>query len=239
VLATEWPKAVPQSLIDLEDGSAYASPIVADVDGDDRSDVIFRTGGDLYAFSLGGSLLEGWPISGEGRSPSTPMLIEAEDQGLHLFVMGSHDLIGGTETDASSALRRYALPDAQFMFHSWPCYRHDFLGSSRQAQAVQQVQYEGIGEESFICYPNPAKGDFFTVRVMLANYSGEISVTLLNLEGEVVYSTTGRHEFPENSLVPFEEQIPTADLAPGIYLCRLVVKGLKDWESVRKVAVIK
>jgi M6 family metalloprotease-like protein len=238
-LATEWPKEIPQELIDLEGTSAYASPIIADVDGNESSDVIFRVGGDLYAFSLGGSLLEGWPISGEGRSPSTPMLVETEDQGLYLFVMGSHDLIGGAETVSSSALRRYALPDAMFLDTSWPSYRHDFLGSSRQNSPFQSNFYSGFEEESFICYPNPAKGDFFTVRVMLANYAGEVSVTLLNLEGEVVYSTTGRHEFPESSLVPFEAQIPTKDLTPGIYLCRLVVKGLKDWEGVRKVAVIK
>ncbi len=238
-LANEWPKDIPQALLDLENGSAHASPVIADLDGDIKSDVIFRVGGDLYAFSLAGSLLDGWPIPGEGRSPSTPMLVETEDEGLYLFVAGSYDRLGETGAVTSSSLRRQILPDAEFLHTSWPFFRRDFLGSSNQAIPVQFIRYDHIDERSFICYPNPAKGDYFTVRVMLHDYAGVVGITLFNLEGEVVYSVQSRHESASGSLIPFEERIPTKNLAAGIYICRLVVKGPKDWEGVKKVAVIK
>ncbi len=168
VLANEWPRKIPQTLLDIEGGGTPASLLIADLDEDGRNDVIFRVGGDLYAFSLDGGLMDGWPLPGEGADPSTSALMETGNEGLYLFVAGSHDLLGETGPRESSALRRYALAEGQFLLTHWPMFRQDMWGRSSQFRPFVYNQYEGyLDESSFICYPNPARGDFFTVRITL------------------------------------------------------------------------
>ena len=240
VLANEWPRKIPQALLDLEGGDAYASPLIADLDEDGRSNVIFRVGGGLYAFSMDGRLMDGWPIPGEGAVPSTPVLTETDSEGFYLFVAGSYSLLGETGPYESSALRRYTLAEGQFLLTHWPMFRQGMLGRSRQVRPLVYRQYEGhLNESSFICYPNPVRGDFFTVRITLYDRA-VVKIVLMNLEGEAVYTVTRSHEWTDGSGVPFEERISAQDLAGGVYICRIEISGGSwSWEGVRKVAVIR
>jgi hypothetical protein len=240
VLANEWPRKVSQALLDIEGGDALSSPLIADLDEDGKSNVIFGVGGDLYAFSLDGGLVDGWPLPGEGAVPSTPVLMETDSEGFHLFVAGSHYIFGETGPCENSALRRYTLAEGGFLHTHWPMFRQDMWGRSRQFRPLVYIQYEGhLDEGSFICYPNPVRGDYFTVRITLYDRA-VVKIVLMNLEGETVYMATRSHEWTDGSGVPFEERISIRDLAGGVYICRMEVSGGSwSWEGVKKVAVTR
>ena len=122
----------------------------------------------------------------------------------------------------------------------WPFYRLDERGSARQDVLPSTVAYSGnLDESTFICYPNPVRGDFFTIRIVLFQ-PAEVKVTLFNLEGERVYEARRSHQWPDGSGVPFEERISAGEIAGGVYICRLEVEG-GSWRGrgFKKIAVTR
>jgi M6 family metalloprotease-like protein len=235
-----WPKDIPERLQECEDAGDPASPLIGDLDGDGAFDLLYRIGGDLYGYSYAGDIMEGWPLSGEGTGHATPALTEGGPDELHLFVSGSHRVIEGGGYAYLSSVRRYSitgdLPDAG----TWPFYRYDQYGSSRLEVSPATVTYEGaLDERSFICYPNPVRGNSFIIRVVLFQ-PAEVKVTVLDLEGEKVYESRSSHSWPGGSGVPFEERIPAGGMAGGVYICLLEVEGEGwRWQGIKKVAITR
>lgn len=68
----------------------------------------------------------------------------------------------------------------------------------------------GILDENLLIYPNPVINELF---IKLENYTGDIEVRVLNLEGEMVYS--------EKFYISNEYKLKLDDIKQGIYLIRL------------------
>ena len=66
-------------------------------------------------------------------------------------------------------------------------------------------------------YPNPSNG---VVNIAIANYSGSLKVSLVDLNGRVVYS----NEFYDFSL---ERSINVKNYQSGVYLLNLEAEGVK------------
>ena len=94
-----------------------------------------------------------------------------------------------------------------------------------------------VDGNSMMCYPNPATGSSFNIRIKLSDMA-DVTVRLFDLEGTEVYTSTSKHEWTGD--VPFEKSVPTAGLASGIYLCHVRVQGEgEDWSGSKKVAILK
>jgi M6 family metalloprotease-like protein len=236
----EWPKDIPERLREREDAGNPASPLIGDLDGDGIPDLLYRIGGDLYGYSYTGDILEGWPLSGEGTGHATPALAEGGPDELHLFVAGSHRVIEGDAYAYLSSVRRYSIAGGVLDAGAWPFYRFDESGSSRIEVSPATVAYEGaLDESSFICYPNPVRGNSFTIRIVLYQ-PAEVKVTVLDLEGERIYESRSSHAWPDDSGVPFEERIPAVGMAGGVYICLLEVEGGSwRWQGIKKIAVTR
>lgn len=63
------------------DGILAAYPVLADVDGDDRLDIVLTMGRRLLAFSRGGALLAGFPIEMPAPAAASPLVGEISDSG--------------------------------------------------------------------------------------------------------------------------------------------------------------
>jgi hypothetical protein len=122
--------------------------------------------------------------------------------------------------------------------NAWLTYRHDEYGTGLQLRPGEVSGDEPVvGEESFICYPNPAAGISFRVRLDISGRA-DVTVRIFNLEGEEVFRTADVHDWEGE--VPFEKEIPTEGLASGIYLCHVSVTGDKgEWSGAKKVAIVR
>lgn len=71
------------------DGSLAAYPVLADVDGDNRLDIVLTMGRRLLAFSRGGALLAGFPIGMPARAVASPVVGEISDSGQPSIVVAT------------------------------------------------------------------------------------------------------------------------------------------------------
>lgn len=233
-----WPIALADAVAAHDRTDLQPSPVIGDVDGDGRSDIVFRVGGDLQAFDFHGRRLEGWPLSGEGTAEGALALLKGAGNALYLF--DSAALVPYSGTGAVSALRRYD-PGCDYLgIEMWPMSRHDAGGSSRQAPSAGENPLEAhVDESSFIIYPNPVKGAAFTVRVLISA-PARIKTSIVNMEGEQVDEEIRRHDWFEGSAVPFEAAFRAGKLASGVYLCRVEVTGEGwNWIGTKKFAVTR
>jgi len=241
-----WPIRIDERLARHDRSTPLAPPIIGDVNGDGRAEIVFRVAGDLHAFDLHGRELGGWPLPGEGTAGGSPALLKGDGGDLYLFDSGSYSpysvdsSLGGQAGAATVSLRRYdpnlAYPGGQ----SWPCYRHDAGGSSRQRPSSgASPREERVDPSTFIIYPNPATGSVVTVRVLISA-PAEVRLRILNVEGEIVAERTRSHQWFAGSAVPFEETIPTGKLSSGVYLCRIEVAGSGwSWSASKRFAVTR
>lgn len=94
-LASGWPKNIGN--IAIAGPGFYSSPIVVDINGDNRNDILVGSAGssELYAFDEGGQLLEGFPkrIGNDGFAQilSTPTAADFDNDGNIDLVVGGRD----------------------------------------------------------------------------------------------------------------------------------------------------
>jgi hypothetical protein len=241
-----WPKRLDDVTIERERGAPPAPPIIGDVNGDGRTEIVFRIAGDLHAFDYHGSEIAGWPLAGEGATGGSPAFLSGEGGELYIFDSAAftpysiESGLGGGLKGAVSSLRRYDPKCAYPSRGVWPCYRHDAAGSSRQLLSAAESPREArVDPSTFIIYPNPATGRDVTVRV-LVSAPAEVKSTIVDIEGEVLFESKRSHPWFEGSAVPFEWTIATNDFVSGVYICRLEVTGNGwSWRGFKKFSVIR
>jgi len=236
ILENNWPVIMgEEGAIPAED-LPFAQPLIADVDGDGRNEVVCSAGGGIHAFELEGTITDGFPLPGSGES--TPLIFTGEGDSLHLLAAGS--ILPVTSAGDSSRAVRYSLGEAG-PSSGWHMFRNDPGGSSR---SVYQSDAPGpassiAGGGSLICYPNPAEGEMLYVRIRLDS-PADINISIINMEGEKVVEETARHYYSEGSLVPFEKALRIGSLAGGVYICLVEVNtGAGKWRETRKFAIVR
>lgn len=241
-----WPKALDNAIVEHDRGTYPAPPVIGDVNGDGRIEVVFRIAGALHAFDFRGSEIAGWPLPGEGGTGGSTALLKGEGNGLYLFDSASFlpysidSTLGGQAEETVSSVRRYdpkcAFPESQM----WPCYRYGADGSSRQLRSAgASPRQTRVDPASFIIYPNPATGSSVTIRILISA-PAEVRLKVLNIEGEIVLERTRSHPWFEGSAVPFEETIDTKPFSSGVYIARIEIAGDSwSWSGSKKFAVIR
>jgi hypothetical protein len=247
VLETDWPVSIDNKASLIEGRrKEYSQPIIEDIDGDERCEIIFNIAGDLHAFEIDSNPVDGWPITGAGAGLETPAFFKDNGNDLSIFITGRADVTEGinvgksdSSLDVSCALcyntaNRF-LPDK-----GWSFYRHDIFGSGRQLSSELSLPAEKvIDERTFICYPNPARGKNMTVRISIS-LAAEVKINILNIEGESILEVNRTHLYSSGNKVPFEASVPVGKLASGIYICYLEINaGQESWRGAKKFAVIR
>ncbi len=88
-----------------------------------------------------------------------------------------------------------------------------------------------LGDKSVLAYPNPAKGRM--TFVFHLDIAAKVEITLYNLAGERAAGLSG--DFPAGRGQSLVWNL--ADVAPGVYVCRMAVAGKE--KATLKVAVLK
>jgi hypothetical protein len=102
------------------------------------------------------------------------------------------------------------------------------------AKALETQQRSPVEEENIVendnirLYPNPGR-DFINVEVMENNDLQIEQIDIINLNGQVLQSL--------NNIKGNFVQIQTEDLAPGLYLCRIIRSDQQS--QIIKFAVIR
>lgn len=224
------------------------SPIVGDVSGDTRAEVIVGLdNGLLVALDNDGKTISGWPLAIQGGASSTPMLLSLNDAQLPPDPAGpawTHLVIGG---DDDGALHAYQIPvradSALFSGNGvsartpWPEF-----GGNRHRTSVLEDTYQGpvvqapaLENGSVYCFPNPARGRDIGLAYTLGQGVSSVLIRVLDPLGNEVQRLSGPSSPAQNVV-----RIPVRDLASGVYLVRVEVHGTGASNVVfGKFAVVK
>jgi M6 family metalloprotease-like protein len=240
-----WPAVLQDHILIMEPDSTPAQPVAADVDGDGYLEAVFNVAGELRAYRYDAVLETGWPLRGEGDNSISPALSRGAGLQMFIFTTGGSGGLAGPDQSGSlffpgtSTVTRIDPGTSWEGTGSWPMYRMDQRGTSRQLKPGGDINGGPLVDEStMICYPNPATGTSFKLRLNVSGIA-DITVRLFNLEGTEVYNSTSTHEWTGGG-VPFETSVPTTGLASGVYLCHVRVQGGgEEWSGSKKVAILK
>jgi hypothetical protein len=205
-------------------GNSESSPIVGDITGDGRPDVVFGIGGgtdsspnSIYAFYHNGYDLPGFPLTLGGPIRSTPTLADFDGDGSTDLVYGGWDL----------ALHVWELKqpwDPAFM--PWPTFNGSadrsaywelYDPTTAVLPSAAPAALALLGNR-----PNPFNPRTVIAYDLPAGFSGRTTLTIYDLAGRVVRRLVdgpqgeGRHE-----AVWSGEGDDGHALASGIYLYRL------------------
>ncbi len=244
-IVSGWPIELEGHLVILEPDTTPAQPVAADVDGDGDLEAVFNIAGELRAYRYDARLEDGWPLRGEGDHSIAPAISRGAGSQMFIFTAGGSGGIAGPDQagtiffPGSSTVARIDPGMPWNDTGAWPAYRMDARGTSRQLKPEDDISGGPLVDgSSMICYPNPATGNSFKVRLSVSGMA-DVTVRLFSLEGTEVYSSTSKHQWTGGG-VPFETSVPTAGLASGIYLCHVRVQGGgEDWIGSKKVAILK
>ena len=238
---TGWPTH-PRAEFAASDAAVAASPLVLSRDGD--QEILFATrDGRLYLYGSDGTLADGWPVAGPGRTAGTPLLMDLDGEpGLELVAVGAAARLSGHATDGEpttepvSGLKVWSVPGTETAEAVWPMWGGDAARRAEpEAETPPSAGTKLIVSDSHICYPAPLTDGVLHVRV-LTNRDCQVRAYLYNLEGEEV-----RASGPVQADAGPVEILMDVDVAvSGIYLCRLIAEDGGDREvSVRSVAIAR
>ncbi len=228
------------------------SPLVADVDGDGRPEVIVGlNNGLLVALGADGRTKPGWPLALQGGASSTPLLLSMNDALFPPDPPGgpwTHLVIGGDDDDGVNAFQIGAVADTAFFGRDAVSARTPWseAGGNRRHTSVLESTYQGpvslaarlLKPGSVYCYPNPLKGTDRTeigLAYALGAAATRVDIRIFDASGAEV----ARQQGPT---LPIENvaRIPVRRLASGVYLVRLEATGTGTSETVfSKFAIVR
>jgi len=232
---TNWPRPVHDTFGSTRPPArparALASPVIADVDGNGRQEVIFPfDDGTLHAYDAAGDERATFPRPGPAV-PSTPTVSALGTPGLSLVIAGALDELTGSNpvvdtvsVRASASLIVQSLPGGQAgAAMGWPMAGGDIARTGRAAPSGSTVAAKASTPVStFMIYPNPVKDAIVHARVII-NTHARISVCVYTLEGQEAF----RHSWDADAggavNTPFDEPIDVSRLKSGVYFMRIGV----------------
>ncbi|MBN2070937.1 MAG: hypothetical protein JW814_05720 [Candidatus Krumholzibacteriota bacterium] len=241
---SHWPVKVPDEMIRLENGGVPAQPLCADLDGDGGLESLFNIAGVCHLLDGEGRSLSGWPLTFCSTGEATPLILAQGSETCLFNTSGISRIEPGSAGSVIidkpfSELSRYRLTSACFHEGEWIAFRRDSGGSGRQQEPSGSSQAGSmVDESSFICYPNPVTRGEVNIRILISSQA-DVTVSILNLEGEKVRSVEKKHDWPVGT-VPFEIRIPLEGISSGIYICHMEVAAEgKNWKGGKKIAIIR
>jgi M6 family metalloprotease-like protein len=224
------------------------SPIVGDVTGDGRAEVIVGLdNGLVVALGDRGTTVSGWPLAIQGGASSTPLLLSLNDAQLPPLPPGpawTHLVIGGDDDGALHAAQLPARADSALFSRDgvsartpWP----EFGGNRRRTSVLEDtfqgavVQAPQLQKGSVYCFPNPVHGRDIGLAYTLGQGVSSVIIRVLDPMGVEVGRLNGPSSPAQNVV-----RIPVQDLASGVYMVRVEFQGSGENNVVfGKFAVVK
>ena len=208
-LLTDFPREVDDR---WPQGGVMSVPLVADIDGDDRPDILTSTTmGNLYA--LDDDLATGFPLNNgqqvPGPSNSAPFVLR-DSSGSYLGYLGGD---GWLYLWAVSGDRRLDY---------WPMNGHDPEGTYALPTDVlpaPRTFSTRFPPERFYCYENPVTDGSTTIRYFLGEQARRVELRIFSLSGREVAVLQG----PVDGGVDNEVTWNCSGVPPGVYRCRIEV----------------
>jgi len=224
------------------------SPLVADVTGDARAEaVVALDNGLLVALDNDAKTVSGWPLAIQGGASSTPVLLSLNDAQLSPDPPGpawTHMVIGGDDDGALHAIQLPVRADSALFSTDGVSARTPWaeFGGNRRRTSVLEDTFQGavvqapqLVNGSVYFFPNPAHGHEIGLAYTLGQGVSSVVIRIMDPMGTEVERLTGPSSPAQNVV-----RIPVRDLASGVYLVRVEMKGSgADNVVFGKFAVVK
>ena len=189
--------------------------------------MIFGTGdGRVYAYSINGKVLDGFPINTGGRVRSTPAVINSNGN-FGILVYSEDGYLYGYKTP-------WAYNDTRVLWKNFlrnSAHTNDGAGSLATVTSAQPC----LPSDKVYNWPNPAYGKFTNIRYFLNGDVSGISIKIMDLSGELVTTLAGT----TNKGLDNEVQWDISNVQSGIYFAILELSGGCSETASIKIAVVK
>lgn len=226
-----FPYRVARGGVDDVVGTRAVPPVLVDLDGDGRVEVIWHEpAGTVHAVDLQGRALDGWPIAGPSEPISSPVVADLDGDGdLDLAVAGRFENVVSVDSPARDFERRvrgeirvYDLEVPVGAYAPWTQFGGD---TARRVLDGQVVRAGSVGADpGLVVYPNPSIDGTVRVRFRVPR-DGAFRLAIYTLEGQEVLVTD---PVAVEAGTFFEEEIHLVDVASGMYLCRVSGDGVDE-----------
>jgi len=220
----------------LTSDATLASPVVADINGDGKHDVVVGDeNGSLAALSgMSGAMLQGFPIALAAEATGTPALCDCDGDGMSEVVTVDY---GGTVH-----VWDYDAPFSPGGPAPWPQFHHD----ARRSGSIEMTDLLGVDPataavprtlELAAPRPNPARGlSQFAIGVPLEQNGAALELAIYDLAGRLVRVITSGPARAGRSTASWDTRDAMGARIPGgVYLVRLRA-GVQS--CTRKVVVL-
>jgi len=212
----------------VEPGWAADPPLVADVNGDDRLELIVpNSEGHINVYTLDGKVMADFALS--PGSASTVSVDDVDlDGDMEILAASSEGMLYVWDLDApyskSSVPWGYAAHDPGRTCLSFQSFIPDPPNTSDWMP--RNLAYN---------YPNPNEEDFTVIRYRL-EISADVKITIYDLAGEKIESFSGPGLAQSNNEVRWD----LSGVASGVYICHIRAEGeLGTEETTFKIGVVK
>ncbi len=215
-------------------GALPATPLLADIDGDGRVEVLWHDrAGRLHAVDLDSRALPGWPLQGPGEPAGSPAMGDCDGDGfLELVAASGFDrLVGIDGEEGEPELRRvgelcvYALSAPATAFAPWPQAGGNMWATGRQtADSRRAGRVEGeevLAGDSLFIYPNPVDTPTVRLRAQVLR-EGLVRATIYDAQGQEV-EHAGPLQAEGAGQIEFEMTVQ--GLSSGLYLAKVESEG--------------
>jgi hypothetical protein len=229
-------------------GGGHGSPVVADLDGDGRQDVLVAlTNGLLVALDGAGKTLAGWPLGMERSTDVTPLVTSLNGSDYPPDPAGAAWLhvVGVGDGGQWDVLQAGSRADSAFFAADGTSPRSPWIGlnGNRRRSAILDdtelkvpVTTEALfAKGSFYCFPNPSHGSEVGIAYTLDPGITSVEIRVLDPSGAILRTLAGGTAPAQNVT-----RIPLQDLASGVYLVRIEAKrGGATEVAFQKFAVVR
>ncbi|NOT34191.1 MAG: hypothetical protein HOP12_08495 [Candidatus Eisenbacteria bacterium] len=239
--APGWPEPTSREVI-----PSLSAPLVVDVDGDQRVEMISIDGGGVVsALNGAGRQPEGWPLATGSGASGTGVAVDLDLDGTLELVLPDRVLVDSLQAGINgrfSSLQAFSLPGdvsgQPATSRSWPMLGGDPGRSSTlpvARAAVPPVASSGpLVDGSVIAYPNPAKRKPVMIAYRLTE-PAHVTFDILDSSGHRVESFEREGRISDNL-----ERWDPGQVAAGLYLVRVRARGASgDREAVIPVGVLR
>ncbi len=220
-----FPSAAPMH---HEAGDFTLSPVMVDLDGDGRQEILAGGPTGVSGFDDDGVFLPGFPLLTETPIAFSPVLADLEGSvGVKIVGLTQERLYAWDPVRLMAGYRGVDVGWGQDGFDASGSYSH----RRRQAAPVPTPDTHLLPSSRAYCYPNPVDGESIAHLRFFLSAVATVQLEVFDAIGERV----DRLSFDASSFtVPAENEIQwsTADYASGLYICRLEARTASEQQHV-------